>query len=451
MVRLKFLLFAFLVIGLGLAHLPVLSGPLRARAAEGAAAQAATGIADVVRRADARRAEVQSLALKLASSPEVASAVHALQPPKPATPPKPTYGYGSKDKDRDEDKGALLPLTAERFGAVRAAAEAVLPKELKGAVVALVAPDAAFHAVAGAEPSSDPTKLDVAALAKAGTSVVDALGAQHVFAAVPVLWGGDFGMQPAVTLVVGAPLLDEGALEAAVQASGVSALALVKGDALAQAAGPEKLLAEGALAKVAANATGVVLKTGSLQTLGPIALPMLTDGDFMGGKAPLAVGSRRALEGTGLEVFAVAGTQPVLGALAAYQETALMGLAGLLALTLVWTVVMGGGARASGGDEVQGSSDTLSLSAAMAAHAPQHHVAPQPQPPAPTPGPLPDPFAAAAPAPSPFASAPAAAPSPFGGAELEGAVVRHGGDQVVLLQHLHAVEPQLVVAAVVAR
>ncbi|MCE9667928.1 cell division protein FtsK [Myxococcus stipitatus] len=424
MVRLKFLLFAFLVIGLGLAHLPVLSGPLRARAAEGATAQAASGIADVARRAEARRAEVQALALKLAASPDVASAIHALQPPKPVAPTKPSYGYGSKDKDRDEEKPGLQPLTAERFGAVRAAADALLPKELKGAVVALAAPDAAFHAVVGAEPSSDTTKLDVAALAKAGTSVVDALGAQHVFAAVPVLWGGDFGMQPAVTLVVGAPLFDEGALDAAAQATGVAALALVNGEALVQAAGPEKLLAEGSLSKVAANATGVVLKTGSLQSLGPVGLPVMTDGDFMGGKAPLAVGSRRALEGTPFEVFAVASTQPVLGALAAYQQTALLALAGLLALTLVWTVVMGGGARAGGADDVQGSSDTLSLSAAMAAHAPP---APQPQhqpvPAAPTPGPLPDPFAAAAPAPfasppapNPFASAPPppAAPSPFG-------------------------------------
>ncbi|MFY2561307.1 MXAN_5187 family protein [Corallococcus terminator] len=399
MVRLKFLLFAFLVIGLGLAHLPMLSGPLRARAVDAATAQSASGVAEVARRVDARRAEVQALALKLAATPDVASAVHALLPPKPAVPPRPQL----RDKDKAEDKGAALqPLTTERFTAVRTAAEAVLPKELKGVVVALVAPDAAFHAVAGAEPSSDAAKLDVAALAKAGTSVVDALGATHVFASVPVLWGGDFGMQPAVTLVVGAPLLDEGALEAAVQATGVSALGLVKGDSVT-AVGPDKLLAEGSLGQVAANASGVVVRRGSLQSLGPVGLPMMTEGDVMGGQAPLAVGTRRALEGTPLEVLAVAGTQSVLGAVADYQQTALVALAGLLALTLVWTVLMGG--SSGSGDDVQGTSDTLSLSAAMAAHAPMQQASP---PPAPQPQPV-----AAAPLPDPFASAPfAAAPTP---------------------------------------
>ncbi|NTX12196.1 cell division protein FtsK [Myxococcus sp. CA056] len=404
MVRLKFLLFAFLVIGLGLAHLPMLSGPLRARAVDGATAQSASGVAEVARRVDARRAEVQALALKLAATPDVASAVHALLPPKPVASVRPP----SRDKDKADDKDALQPLTAERFTAVRTAVEAVLPKELKGAVVALAAPDAAFHAVAGAEPSSDATKLDVAALAKAGTSVVDALGAAHVFASVPVLWGGDFGMQPAVTLVVGAPLLDEGALEAAVQATGVSALGLVKGDSVT-AVGPDKLLAEGSLAQVAANASGVVLRRGSLQNLGPLGLPLMTEGDAMGGKAPLSVGSRRALEGTPLEVLAVAGTQPVLGALADYQQNALVALAGLLGLTLVWTVLMGG-SRSGSGDDVQGTSDTLSLSAAMAANAQMHAQvphAPQPVAPTPTPGPLPDPFASA-----PFAAPPTPGPLP---------------------------------------
>ncbi|WP_338864818.1 MXAN_5187 family protein [Myxococcus stipitatus] len=430
MVRLKFLLFALLVIGLGLAHLPMLSGPLRARAVEGATAQSASGIAEVARRVDARRAEIQALALKLAATPEVASAVHALVPAKPAAAARPS----SRDKDREEDAGAsLLPLTAERFAAVRTAVEAVVPKELKGAVVAVAAPDASFHAVSGAEPSSDATKLDVAALVTAGSTVVEALGTTHVFASVPVLWGGDFGMKPAVTLVLGAPLFDEGALEAAVQATGVTALGLVKGDSIT-AVGPEKLLAEGSLTQVVANSNGVVLRRGALQGLGPVSLPMLTEGDAMGGQAPLSVGSRRSLQGTSLDVLAVAGTQSVLGALAAYQQSALMALAGLLVLTLVWTALMGGGARASGGEESLQGSDTLSLSAAMAAAAP---MAPQPPPvhqpvaAAPTPGPLPDPFASlpvppapqadpfaqAAPAPlaDPFSmAAPAPAAHPFG-------------------------------------
>ncbi|WP_163998594.1 MXAN_5187 family protein [Pyxidicoccus caerfyrddinensis] len=419
MVRLKFLVFAFLVIGLGVAHLPMLSGPLRERAVAGASSQAASGAAEVARRVDARRAEVQSLALKLAATPDVLSAVAALQPASRATAPR-----NPRDRGGDDDSPAgPQPLTAERFAAVRTAAQAVLPKELKNAVVAVVAQDAQFHAVAAGEPSSDTTKLDVAAVAKAGTTVLDAFGAPHVFASVPLMWNGDSRTGPLATLVVGAPLMDEGLLQAAVDASGVAALALVKGDAVVGAAGAEKALAEGSLAQVAAGASGVVLRSGQLQDFGPVKLPAFTNGDFMGGQAPLMVGSRRALEGTPVEVLAVADTRAVMGALAGYQQNALMGLAGLLALSLVWTVLMGSGRS---GDEVQGNSDTLSLSAAMAAAAPPMQAAPQQlqgadafarSPPAPTPGPLADPFSMPAPAPAPsadpFAMAPPA-PAPMG-------------------------------------
>ncbi|MBZ4416677.1 MXAN_5187 family protein [Myxococcus sp. RHSTA-1-4] len=407
MVRLKFLVFALLVIGLGLAHLPMLSGPQRERAVAAATSQAAAGAAEVARRVDARRAEVQSLALKLAASQDVASAVAALRP-EPARAPAPRNPR-ARPADDDAAPSGPQPLTAERFAAVRAAAEAVLPKELKGAVVALVAQDVQFHAVAGGEPSSDTAKLDVAAVAKAGGTVVEAFGAPHAFASVPLLWSGDSRLQPLATLVVGAPLVDEGLLEAAAQASGVPALALVKGDAVVGAAGAEKALAEGSLAQVQANAGGVVLRSGHLQALGPVMLPVFTNGDFLGGKAPLMVGSRHALEGTPLEVLAVADTRSVLGALAAYQQNALMGLAGLLGLTLLWTLLMGSGR--SSGDEVKGNSDTLSLSAAMAATTP-----PQPQaapPAAHASAPMGDPFATSAPPPvaDPFAM-PAPPPTP---------------------------------------
>ncbi|AKQ64776.1 Cell division protein FtsK [Myxococcus hansupus] len=399
MVRLKFLVFAFLVIGLGVVHLPMLSGPLRERAVAGASAQASAGAAEVARRVETRRAEVQSLALKLAAMPEVVSA--ALPPPSEQPAPR-----NQRERERAEaDAAAARVFTAERFAAVRGAVEAVIPKELKGAVVAVAAQDAQFHAVAGAEPSSDAAKLDVVGLIKSGASVAEAFGAPHAFAAVPLSWSAG---APAVTLVVGAPVLDEGALDAAVQASGVAALALVKGDALAGVAGPQKLLAEGSLSKVAADASGVVLSTGKFQELGPVALPVFTQGDAMGGQAPLMVGSRRALTGTPLEVLAIASTQPVLGALAAYQQNALFALAGLLGFSLLWTLMMGSGRKAGAEEESSGSSDTLSLSAAMAA-APTP-VATQPPAPAAEPAPAADPFAFA---PPPAAPAPGADPFAF--------------------------------------
>ncbi|RKG58544.1 cell division protein FtsK [Corallococcus sp. CA054B] len=421
MVRLKFLLFALLVLGLGLAHLPTLSAPQGARAVEGAALQAASGTGEVARRVDARRAEVQSLALKLAGSPQVAAAVRALTPA-PA-PKSPRDRYGSS-KDAEEPAG-MLPLTAERFGALRTAAEAGLPQELQGAVVAVVAGDAVFHARAGAEPSSDTAALDVAALAKAGTSVVDAFGAPHVFASVPLAWSGEGTPAPAVTLVVGAPLAAEAALQGALDASGAAAVGLVQGDKVVGGVGEKKEKLEGSLPRLTVGSKDTVLDTGSLQALGPVQLPAFTRGDAMGGQAPLLVGSRQALTGTPYEVVVLAGTAATLAPLAAYQHTALLALAGLLVLSLVWTALMGGGKKASEEESVSGGSDTLGWGAAMAAQ----QSAPAAQPAATTSPPAPaavapvaaDPFGSAAPAEplsNPFGSAAPAEPlsNPFGSA-----------------------------------
>ncbi|RKH67625.1 cell division protein FtsK [Corallococcus interemptor] len=423
MVRLKFLLFALLVLGLGLAHLPMLSAPLGARAVEGAAFQAASGTGEVARRVEARRAEVQSLALKLAGSPQMAAAVRALNPA-PA-PKSPRDRYGSKDA---EETSGPLPLTAERFGALRAAAQAGLPQELQGAVVAVVAGDAAFHARAGAEPSSDTAALDVAALAKAGTSVVDAFGAAHVFASVPLAWSGEGTPAPAVTLVVGAPLAADAALQGALDASGAAAVGLVQGDKLVGGVGAEKARLEGSLPRLTVGTKDAVLESGSLQALGPVQLPAFTKGDAMGGQAPLFVGSRQALTGTPYEVVVLAGTAATLAPLAAYQHTALLALAGLLVLSLVWTALMGGSKKASDEETVSGGSDTLGWGAAMAAQqAPAAQPVAQTSPPAPvavTPVPAPavaDPFAPAAhaePLSNPFGSAAHVEPvsNPFGSA-----------------------------------
>ncbi|RKH36767.1 MXAN_5187 family protein [Corallococcus sicarius] len=375
MVRLKFLLFALLVLGLGLAHLPTLSAPQRARAVEGASLQAASGTGEVARRVDARRAEIQSLALKIAGAPDVAAAVNALRPA-PAAPKSPRDRNGGRDA---EESSGPLPLTAERFGALRTAAQAALPKELQGAVLAVVAGDASFHARADAAPSSDAAALDVPALAKAGTSVVDAFGAPHVFAAVPLSWSDERTPAPAVTLVVGAPLAADAALQGALDASGVVALGLVQGDKVVGGVGAEKARLEGALPKVTAGAKDTVLETGALQALGPVQLPVFTSGDAMGGQAPLFVGARQPLQGTPYEVLAIAGTAATLAPLAAYQHTALLALAGLLLLSLLWTALMGGGRSSTSDDSVAaGNGDTLGWSAAMAAQSTPAAAAPSP-------------------------------------------------------------------------
>ncbi|HYH97383.1 MXAN_5187 family protein [Hyalangium sp.] len=368
MVRVKFLIFALLALGLGLAHLAVLSGPMRTRATEDAQAQASAGTAEVVRNLEARRGIARALALKLAASSELASAAQDL-----STPEAPT---------------------AERFAPVRAAAEAALPKDLPGVVLGVVTPGGAMHVRAGGEPSADAAVLDVKALAQADApSVVEAFGIPHAFAAVPLVWrfvripGAEkLETQLAATLVVGVPLLPEGALEDAARASGAAALGLVKEDVLVAGGGGEKVHLEKALSTLKEGQPASVVHSGQVHALGPLKLPLLTSSkDFLGGQAPLVVGSRRALEGTAYQVLSLANTK-LMVTLADYQRNAIFGLGALLVVSLLWTVLMGSGKSAR---EVASESggDTLGLGSAMAAmHAQQ---APRPAavpPPATHPG-----------------------------------------------------------------
>jgi hypothetical protein len=361
MVRVKFLIFALLAFGLGLAHLSFLSGPMRTRATEEAQAQASAGTAEVVRTLEARRGIARALALKLAASAELATAAQELS--------------------------AAEAPTAESFAPVRAAAEAALPKDLPGVVIGVVTPGGAMHARAGAEPSSDAAALDVKALAQADApSVVEAFGAPHAVAAVPLVWrfvripGAEkLETQLAATLVVAVPLLTEGALEDAAKASGTAALGLVKENALVAGGGAEKRYLEESLAVLKEGQPASVIVIGPVQNLGPLKLPVLTAGkDFLGGQAPLVVGTRRALESTPYEVVALANTK-LMGTLAAYQRNAIFGLGALLCVSLVWTVLMGSGkSRSRGMSDAEGSGDTLGLSHAMAAMPAQQAPAAQP-------------------------------------------------------------------------
>ncbi|KFE72359.1 Cell division protein FtsK [Hyalangium minutum] len=332
---------------------------MRARATEDAQAQASAGTAEVVRSLEARRGIARAVALKLAASAELATAAQELS--------------------------AQEALTAESFAPVRTAAEAVLPKELPGVVIGLVTHAGAVHARAGSEPSTDAAAFDVKVLAQADApTVVDAFGAPHAVASVPLLWrfvripGAEkLETQLAATLVVAVPLLSEGALEDAAKASGAAALGLVKENALVAGGGEQKSDLEKALGSLKTGQPAAAIVTGQLQNLGPVKLPILTSGkDFMGGQAPLVVGTRRALEGTPYEVIALAHTK-LMGTLADYQRNAIMGLGALLAVSLVWTVLMGSGKRASGAP-AESSGDTLGLSNAMAAMPSQQAPAAQP-------------------------------------------------------------------------
>ncbi len=350
MVRVKFLIFALLALGLGVIHIPRQSKLMGEHALEDAQAQAASGTAEVIRTIEARRGIARALALKLAANAELATAAQDMSGPEaPAV---------------------------ERFVPVRAAAEPLLPKELPGVVMGVVTQGGAWYVRAGSEPSSDAAALELKALAQAeAPSVVEAFGAPHVFAAVPLVWrfvripGAEkVETQLAATLVVGVPLLADKALDTAATASGTAALGLLKADALVASGGASKDLIEQVRATLQAGQPAAVVRRGNLEVIGPFQLPLLLNGqDTLGGQAPLMVGPRRALEGTPYEVIALASTQ--LRDVVAYQHSRLVGLAGLLVLSLVWTVLMGSSKKGSADEQVQGG-DTLGIGSAMAAMAP---------------------------------------------------------------------------------
>lgn len=340
MVRTKFLLFALLVLGLGVMHLPLVSGPLSLRALEGTAAPTQAAAAEISRALEARRLAVQGLALSLAASPEVASAV---QPQVEALP---------------KDKGIRIvePPVAERFGALSTAAQPLVPEPMKGSLVlALVTSEGTLYSRAGGEPLADDA-LDVRALRDVGSTgrVVDVFDAPHVFYSVPVLWNAEGGhSQVAATLVVGAPLLDTRVVEMAASSAGVSALVLLSGEKAGEkkvlvTTGPEKALVNDALKVLPEGKNGFgVVKSGAVRGFLPqlpqLQLPILTRADdYQGGAAPLAMGSRRVLA-DGFEVVGVTSVRPFMEQLAEYQASALIGLLGLAGFSLVWTLVMGVG------------------------------------------------------------------------------------------------------------
>lgn len=311
--RLKFLLFAVVALGLWSAWLAMLSGGWSARAVEAASLSAQSAPRAVALELEKLRTGLLTATLKAAAGPAARQ-----KPGKPEAP------------------------TAERVSAARAAALEALGEGVKAKlVVGAVNELGALVAVGEAAPAAPPAGFDPRAIAEKGSAGQAAAleNVPHLFYSAPIVSADKVDLVPAGHLFVGLPVaLEPAALDQLQRDLGLSAIGLAAGGELVAVGGVDKkalesLLKSGKLGEV------MPLNPGSVSELGPVKLPMMTAGDTLGGRAPLAVGFRRDLAGTPFEVVTVASTRGLMSALAELQRFALLSLLGLLVVAIgvaVW-------------------------------------------------------------------------------------------------------------------
>ncbi len=356
MARLKFLLFSLVVLGLWAAHLFLLSPALSARAVEQARSGASSAPASVSSVIDARRIAVQRAALVVSSSALADAA----------------FGSGT------------APPAADKLEALRAAVADQLPVELRDALIIALAHPAGTVAVQGSGAAAEPpADFDVAAVTGSGIAGATrhAFGANHLFSAVPVQSLERGAPKVLGHVIVGAPLITDAMLDAAARSARIDGIALLKDGEVVMAAGAQKELARKVGPRAAPEKSDVV-EQGQVSSLGPVKLPILTAGDVMGGSAPLWIAARRTLEGTPYEIVTLASVAPFMSALGDYQQTAIWMFAGLLGLSVVFLLILGGKpqpARAPARQEPLAMSAPQAVAAPPPAPMPLAESAPEPE------------------------------------------------------------------------
>ncbi len=327
MARIKFLVFALVVVALWTAHLVVLTPPFIAHGTELAAQSAARVPAMVGQRLTDRRLAVQRAAAGLVKSGVALSAL------------KPTGGR------------AEAP-SAERLEAVRTAVVDALPEDMKPvAIVGLINEAGAVFAQGAAEPVAALEGVDPANLVAAGVDglVADAAGTSHLFFTAPALTLERGEPKLLGNALVGVPLVTEEVLKGVMKDDPtIGAVALASGGKLLAATGAKKALAEKAQTSLGPGQSGVV-ERGQVHSMGPVGLPVFPEqSDPVGASTPQWVASRQALGGSPYEVVAVASATGFVEPLVRYQRFGLLGLAGLLLISVVWTFLSGAPASAPG-------------------------------------------------------------------------------------------------------
>lgn len=309
--RIKFLVFAVVALGLACVQLWLVSPSLAAKAVEASAAAASNAPSTVALRIESERSALQTGVLKVANSP---AAVWPVQ----------------------------KSINAERVNAVRAAAKEALPAPLlDGLWVGLRSDDGSMWVQGEGEPAPIPEQYDAKLWAGAGANglVVDFNGTPQWVFSVPVVSVERGEAKAVASAFVGVPALGNpnSWLEATAKQAGMQGLGIAAQGKLLFAAGTQRPWLEKAAGTLKLDEPGVV-GSGSIETLGPLALPMLLGDDG----ATLAVGVRKALKGTPYEVVAVVSTQPFMKALTDYQRLSLFMVVGLFAGALVIMMLLTG-------------------------------------------------------------------------------------------------------------
>lgn len=321
MARLKFLVFAVIALGLWGYHLAQVSPLAVVGAVEQANAAVSGATAPVALALESRRSLAQVTALKVATT---ASAAWNAGPKPGAKPEAPTV---------------------DRFASARSAAQDALPPELKELLFVAVTNEVGSLSVKGTgEPAAAPPEgVDLAAITAAGAqgAMLTLDGVAYLGFSVPVAISDKNEVKQAGSIIVALPLLpDVAVLESTRKSLNLQSIALFADGKAVLKAGDES--ATSAFGTLKPGVTGG-LGQGPVRELGPLELPILIPA------TPHQVGTRQAITGTTFEVTATASSHGALDALAAYQVFAVGGLAGLLLLSLVFTIIIGGGEEAGPG------------------------------------------------------------------------------------------------------
>ncbi len=310
MVRLKFALYALVALALVLGHLFLLSPTVSARAEAVALDQARAAAGAARAEALRTRADLLATGLALRTLPELQGILAAV----PA-------------------RGVSVATPAERLDLLQGLARGRLAPELRGRLVlGLVSEEGTALVRGSGKPSLPPKGVDLRALTSASTSGVvgRVYDAPHLFVSFPLVPAGG-------TLLLGLPLTGE-ALAQGAPASGGFGLALVSGSEPVATSVPVSAAdAKGLFEKVKAGKPQVV-RRGAASVLGPLSLP-LASGE---GGAPLLAAARAEVL-PGLDGVGLVSLEPSMRALANYQHLALVAFLGLLGLTVVWMLLLGGG------------------------------------------------------------------------------------------------------------